>query len=142
MKLDNRWVMADGTLNELPITIHSRENWQEIAANGCFSICVQIAWHAGSRNESNGYPSGQEMERIELFHYQLQSQLENQGHSMIAMVITHDGVNQWVVYSDDLEQIKSDLNTLVAPQEGYPIEVVADEDPTWETFKKVYQATQ
>ncbi|MFT4766144.1 MAG: hypothetical protein ACI9OH_003267, partial [Oleispira sp.] len=36
MKLDNRWVVADGTLNDLPITIHSREDWQETADSGLF----------------------------------------------------------------------------------------------------------
>lgn len=142
MKLDNRWVIADGTLNDLPITIHSREDWQATADSGLFPICVQIAWHASARDESNGYPIAQEMQQIEMFHHQLQLQFEKQGHTIIAMVITHDGVNQWVVYSDDLEHIKSDLNQLIAPQNGFPIEIVADEDPNWETFKKVYQASQ
>lgn len=142
MKLDNRWVVADGTLNDLPITIHSREDWQETADSGLFPICVQIAWHAHARDESNGYPCAQEMQQIEMFHHQLQLQFEKQGDTIIAMVITHDGVNQWVVYSDDLEHIKNDLNQLVAPKNGFPIEVVADEDPDWDTFKKVYQASQ
>lgn len=142
MKLDNRWVIADGTLNDLPITIHSREDWQETADSGRFPICVQIAWHANARDDSNGYPCLQEMQQIEMFHHQLQLQFEKQGHTIIAMVITHDGVNQWVVYSDDLEQVKNDLNQLIAPQNGYPIEVVADEDSDWGTFKKVYQAIQ
>ena len=142
MKLDNRWVIADGTLNDLPITIHSREDWQETADSGRFPICVQIAWHANARDESNGHPSVQEMQQIEIFHHQIQSQFEQQGHTVIAMVITHDGVNQWVVYSDDLEHIKNGLSQLIAPENGYPIEVVADEDPNWETFKKVYQAIQ
>jgi hypothetical protein len=142
MKLDNRWVIADGTLNDLPITIHSREDWQETADSGRFSVCIQIAWHSAERNESNGHPSVQEMKKIEVFHHQIQSQFEKGGHSIIAMVITHDGLNQWVIYSDDLEQFKTDLSQLTAPSNGYPIEVVADEDPHWETFKKVHQAIQ
>ncbi|MGK0249472.1 MAG: hypothetical protein ACI910_002215 [Oleispira sp.] len=142
MKLDNRWVIADGTLNDLPITIHSREDWQETADSGCFPVCIQIAWHSAVRNESNGHPSDQEMEKIEVFHHQIQSQFEQEGHTIIAMVITHDGLNQWVIYSDDLEQFKTDLSQLTATSNGYPIEVVADQDPRWETFKKVHQAIQ
>jgi hypothetical protein len=142
MKLDNRWVKADGSLNEMPISIHSREDWQETADSGRFPICIQIAWHAETRDESNAFPSQKEMQQIELFHHQLQAQLEIDGHTVIAMVITHDGVNQWVIYTDDIEQLKSDLNKLVAPEQGFPIEIVADEDPDWQTFKKVYQAIQ
>jgi hypothetical protein len=142
MKLDNRWVIADGTLNDLPITIHSREDWQATADSGRFPICIQIAWHSVERNKSNGHPSVHDMQKIEVSHHQIQSQLEEGGHTIIAMVITHDGLNQWVIYSDDIEQFKTDLSQLTAPSNGYPIEVVADEDPRWETFKKVHQAIQ
>ena len=142
MKLDNRWVIADGTLNDLPITIHSREDWQETADSGRFPICIQIAWHSAERNESNGHPSMREMQKIEIFHHQIQSKLEHGGNTVIAMVITHDGVNQWVIYTNDIEQIKTDLSELTAPESGYPIEIVADEDPDWDTFKKVNQAIQ
>ncbi len=142
MKLDNRWVKADGSLNDLPINIHSRDDWQVIADSGCFPICIQIAWHSEARDESNAFPAQHEMQQIEVFHHQLQAQIEQAGHAVIAMVITHDGINQWVIYSDDIEQLKSDLNQLVAPEQGFPIEIVADEDPDWQTFKKVYQAIQ
>jgi hypothetical protein len=142
MKLDNRWVTAGGTLNELPITIHSREDWEAIAESSRFSICIQIAWHAKQKDESNAYPSQQEMVQIDVFHHQLQSQLESGGHAVVAMVITHDGVNQWVIYCDDIDLMKDGLNNLSAPDQGFPIEIVADEDAEWETFKKVHQAIQ
>ena len=47
-----------------------------------------------------------------------------------------------VIYTNDIEQIKTDLSELTAPESGYPIEIVADEDPDWDTFKKVNQAIQ
>ncbi len=142
MKLDNRWVKAEGNLNELPIIIHSRENWQDLAAGGAFPICIQIAWNSESRDDSNAFPSQQELQKIEVFHHQLQLHIEDSGNAIVAMVITHDGINQWVIYSDDIEQFKADLANLVAPEQGFPIEIVADEDPDWQTFKKVYQVIQ
>ena len=142
MKLDNRWVTADGTLNELPITIYSREDWQETADSGRFPICIQIAWHAEQRDEINAFPSKQEMLKIDVFHHQLQSLLEADGHAIVAMVITHDGVNQWVIYCDDIEIVKAGLDDFSSPEQEFPIEVVADEDAKWDTFKKVHQAIQ
>ena len=118
MKLDNRWVKAEGSLNELPIIIHSRENWQEIAADGTFPICIQIAWNCAARDDSNAFPSQQEMQKIEVFHHQLQLHVEASEHAMVVMVITHDGINQWVIYSDDIEQFKVDLANLIAPEQG------------------------
>jgi hypothetical protein len=142
MKLDNRWVTADGTLNELPITIYSREDWKVISESGRFPICIQIAWHAQKKDETNAYPSKQEMVQIDVFHHQLQSQLESNNDAIVAMVITHDGVNQWVIYCSDIDAVKEGLNQLASPEQGYPIEIVADEDAEWETFNKVHQAIQ
>jgi hypothetical protein len=142
MKFDNRWVTADGTLNELPITIYSREDWKGTADSGRFPICIQIAWQAEQRDETNAYPSKQDMLKIDVFHHQLQGQLEANGHAMVAMVITHDGVNQWVIYCDDIEPVKNGLDQIIAPEDGFPIEIVADEDEQWNTFKKVHQAIQ
>ena len=84
MQLDNRWVNADGTLNELPIVIRYREDWQQAADSGQFGICVQIAWNASSRDDSNAYPAQAEMEQIELLHHQLQNRLESTGNSIVA----------------------------------------------------------
>lgn len=142
MKLDNRWVKSDGSLNKLPITIHSRENWQAIADAGEFPICIQIAWNGTTKNESNAFPTQEEMQTIEAFHHQLQLNLESDDHAVIAMVLTHDGINQWVIYTNDIEQLKESLNKILTQEQEYPIEIVADEDPEWKTFKKVYQAIQ
>ena len=137
MKLDNRWVNADGTLNEMPIVIRYRESWKDAAESAKLNVCVQIAWNAASRDDSSAYPSQEEMEQIEAFHHQLQANTEADGSSVVAMVITHDGVNQWVIYTSDLDAFKAALDKISAPPAGYPIEVVADEDPEWATFKKV-----
>ena len=39
-----------------------------------------------------------------------------------------------------LRRPRQALNRLNSPKEGYPIEVVADEDADWQTFKQVNQA--
>lgn len=140
--LDNRWVTADGTLNELPITIHYREDWQATAHSGRFPICIQIAWQGVTRDDKCSYPAQQEMQQIEVFHHQLQQQTEQEGHGIVAMVLTHDGLNQWVLYCDDIAKISKGLDQIVAPARGFPIEIVADEDAQWQTFKKVHQVIQ
>ena len=96
MKLDNRWITADGHLNEKPIVIRSREAWQSAFESGEFEVCIQIAWQGESRDEATAYPSDGEMQRMDDFHQQLQLQLESDGLGVVVMVITHDGVNQWV----------------------------------------------
>lgn len=135
---DNRWVRSSGVLNEQPISIQYRENWQALKAAQTFNVCVQIAWNARQVDEETGFPALGEQIEILALGEQLQ-QLESSNNSVLSMIIAHAGVNQWVIYVQDLEQFKSELATLAEPQEGFPIELVADEDSDWSTFIQVHQ---
>lgn len=135
---DNRWVRSSGSLNEQPISIQHREEWEALKATQEYGVCVQIAWNARSLDEETGFPSLGEQIEILALGEQLQ-QLENSKNSVLTMIITHGGVNQWVIYVKDLELFKTELASIAEPTEGYPIELVADEDAKWNTFTQVYQ---
>ncbi|MDF1764017.1 MAG: DUF695 domain-containing protein [Oleibacter sp.] len=145
MLMNNMWVKASGNLQEKPISIQFRDECQkavstnsDVADFGEYQVCVQIAWNAESRDDSNGFPSLAEQERILLFNDQLQLHLEGKENAILAMMITHDGVNQWVIYCRDLEKLQKDLEKIPTDNGLYPIEIVADDDPEWQVFKKVY----
>lgn len=140
MLVNNRWIRASGELNDKPISIQYREDWQQAAAYDVLNICVQIAWQAESRDESTGFPSDAEQLRILAFSEQLQQVLEADENAVVAMVIAHDGVNQWIIYCKDLQPLKDGLDKIPASDAGYPLEVVADEDPHWQIFQQVYDA--
>jgi hypothetical protein len=57
---------------------------------------------------------------------------------VVAMMITHDGINQWIIYTRDLDVLKQGLDEIPTTNGLYPIEVVADEDPDWDTFVQVH----
>ena len=139
MLVNNRWVRASGSLQEKPISIQFREDWTLAKDSGLYTICVQIAWHANSRDESTGFPATEEQARIVAFTEQLQARLEPQEDSVVAMMITHDGINQWIIYSRDLDELKAGLESMPTDEGLYPIEVVADEDPAWDTFIQVHE---
>lgn len=138
MLLNNRWVRAGGSLREKPISIQFREDWQSAKGSGLYGVCVQIAWNAESRDDSSGFPSTDEQERILAFTEQLQLVLEKQADSVVAMMITHDGINQWIIYTRDLDVLKKHLDEVPTTNGLYPIEVVADEDKGWDTFVQVH----
>ena len=138
MLLNNRWVRAGGSLREKPISIQFREDWQSAMDSGLYGVCVQIAWNAESRDDSSGFPSTDEQARILAFTEQLQLVLEKQADSVVAMMITHDGINQWIIYTRDLDVLKKHLDEVPTTNGLYPIEVVADEDKAWDTFVQVH----
>ena len=140
MLVNNRWARASGHLNEKTISIQYREDWQQAKDSGLYEICIQIAWYAQTVDDSNGYPIISEQAKILTFTEQLQSKVEKDEGSVISMMITHDGVNQWIIYSQDLDAFKEGLEGVPVGEELYPIEVVADDDPDWHTFVQVYNS--
>lgn len=142
MLANNRWVRASGTLHDKPISIQYREDWQLARDAGDYPLCVQIAWNAETTDDSTGYPALNEQSAILTFSEHLQRQVEEGENALILMVITHAGVNQWIIYTRDLERFKVALERIPTKDRLYPIEVVADEDPQWQTFTQVYQVIQ
>lgn len=139
MLINNRWVRASGSLQDKPISIQFREDWPLARDHGDYTLCVQIAWHAESLDDSTGFPAAAEQARIVAFTEQLQARLEPEEGSFVVMMITHSGINQWIIYTRDLETLRAGLDSMPVEEGLYPIEVVADEDPEWQTFQQVHE---
>jgi len=142
MLANNRWVRASGTLRDKPISIQYREDWQTVKDADTLPLCVQIAWNAESVDDSTGFPALQEQSRIVTFNQHLQDKLEPDENALVSMMLTNNGVNQWVIYCKDLQKVQDGLNNIPTDEGLYPIEVVANEDPEWATFTKIYELIQ
>ncbi len=133
MAFSNRWVLADGTLNDQPITIRYRDQIQEQLESDLYRQCIQISWQAQ-------YPSAAELEKIDAFNQKLMAAVETEQHGLLVMVLMCEGVNQWIMYTKDIEQVQQDLNTIPTDTGLYPIDVTSDEDPQWEIFTQLRDA--
>lgn len=140
MAFSNHWALADGTLNDQPIEIRYRDEINLEQASGLYGHCVQIAWNAEDTDPVTGYPSADEMNKIDAFNQRLMDVIESEEHGILVMVLTSQGVNQWILYCRDLEQTQQDLNRIPTDQGLYPIEVVAEDDESWETFIQLRNA--
>lgn len=140
MAFSNRWVLADGTLNDEPITIRYRDELDAELASGEFAQCVQISWNAADVDPSTGYPSNKELVFIDDFNQKLMGAIEPNAHALVVMVIMCQGVNQWILYAKDTSQLQSDLNTIPTDTGLYPIEIVAEEDAKWDIFTQLRDA--
>ena len=140
MGFSNRWVLADGTLNDQPITIRYRDKVQEEFESGQYAHCIQISWSAQETDPKTGYPSSEELEKIDVFNQKLMAALEKEQHGLLVMVLMCDGVNQWILYCKDIDQVQKDLNTIPTDTGLYPIEVTSDEDEKWDIFTELRDA--
>ena len=140
MAYSNRWVLADGTLNDEPITIRYRDEIQGELESGKYAQCVQILWNADQVDAESGYPSTEELDKIDAFNKKLMSAVETDSHGLLVMVLMSQGVNQWILYVRDNDELQSDLNTIPTDTGLYPIEVTTDVDSQWDIFTQLRDA--
>lgn len=140
MAFSTRWVLADGTLNDEPITIRYRDELENEQASSEFNQCVQISWNAADVDSATGYPSDKELLLIDDFNQKLMAAVEEDHHAIVVMVIMCQGINQWILYAKDTTQLQSDLNTIPTDTGLYPIEIVAEEDVEWGIFTQLRDA--
>lgn len=140
MAFSNRWLLADGTLNDSPITIRYRDHLENEHSSGEYSQCVQISWTAASVDDATGYPSAQELIKIDDFNQKLMAAIEKDQQALVVMVIMCQGINQWILYAKDTKQLQTDLNTIPTDTGLYPIEIVAEGDAQWTIFTQLRDA--
>jgi hypothetical protein len=140
MAYSNRWVLADGTLNDEPITIRYRDEVQGELESDRYQQCIQIQWNADQVDPETGYPSTDELDKIDAFNQKLMAAVEPNAHGLLVMVLMSQGVNQWIMYVRDNEELQSDLNTIPTDTGLYPIEVTSEEDPEWGVFTQLRDA--
>lgn len=140
MAYSNRWVLADGTLNDEPITIRYRDEVQGEQESDRYQQCIQIQWNADQVDPDTGYPSTEELDKIDEFNKKLMEAVEPQTHGLLVMVLMSQGVNQWIMYVRDNEELQNDLNAIPTDTGLYPIEVTSEEDPQWEVFTQLRDA--
>lgn len=140
MAFSSRWILADGTLNEDPITIRYRDQLDDQLESGLFKQCIQISWSAAEVDTETGYPSESELIKIDDFNQKLMASIEKDEQALVVMVIMCAGINQWILYAQDTAQLQADLNTIPTDTGLYPIEIVAEEDDSWSIFTQLRDA--
>lgn len=140
MAYSNRWVLADGTLNDEPITIRYRDEVNQELESGQYAQCVQILWNADQVDSETGYPSTEELDKIDEFNKQLMAAVETDSHGLLVMVLMSQGVNQWILYVRDNDELQADLNRIPTDTGLYPIEVTTDVDAQWDVFTQLRDA--
>ena len=137
MGFSNRWITADGSLHDQPITIRYRDEIEDQLKKGEYPHCIQISWTAEDVDAETGYPSALELDKIDAFNQKLMSAIESNKHGLLVMVLMNQGINQWILYARENEEIQADLNSIPTDAGLYPIEVVTEEDATWQIFTEL-----
>ncbi|WP_193215178.1 DUF695 domain-containing protein [Luteolibacter marinus] len=81
--------------------------------------------------DSGALPTREANEAMNVFEERLFEALGHDNHAVWVAVLTFDGARQWVFYTSDVSECGRRLAAMPHEERSYPIELEADEDPTW-----------
>jgi hypothetical protein len=86
--------------------------------------------------ESGALPTRQANEAMDVFEDRIFEAFGHDNHAVWVAVLTFDGARQWVFYTNDVAECGRRLAAMPQEDEPYPIEMEADEDPTWDYLRE------
>lgn len=100
----SKWSILSGQESEKPIIVRRNNSVQQYTENSDFIYRVGISIRLLEPNEA-GLPSKEEMNSLDQIEDELNNQLEKDGNSIQVLVITTDGMREFVYYTRNSELI-------------------------------------
>lgn len=113
-----------------------REEFAKSFRRSAYPDRVTIAWTYSS---ANGMPSKAERESMDRMEDLLAPYVEKASLSMLVLVMTGEGLREWVYYSKSQNEFMAKINEVLRGLPQFPVEIDLWKDPEWkryEAFKK------
>ena len=120
--------------------VTGRRNVEKYMSNPRYRYRINVIWrYAG---DANGMPDRATSEIME----QVQQVFEKEfGHDPVAIltgIYTGDDRRDWIFYTTSLHIYQRKLNEMLTAFPPLPLEFEADEDPLWEEYLHMKEATE
>ncbi len=140
LKIDQRWFIAEGKQQGLPVVIRARQNLREKRGLESHPTLLRICWQF-EPEPGSGLPNPEVGARMEAFEQALFQELESDFICIFFCVYRHDGVQRWFAYTADIEVTCERINSALAGHDRYPIEMTAEPDPAWQEYADLLEGT-
>jgi hypothetical protein len=127
----DRWAAAEGRTETGPWLLRFRTPVLLPGEGGEHRHRLSVLWAYGPE-ASGELPSEADAKAMGVFEDRLCGAWERDGLAFLSAVLTFDGARQWLFYTYDVSECGQRLNDMPQEEERYPIELTADEDPTWD----------
>ena len=134
------WFVAKGELEDLPTIVRGRTGLGDLREHPALSLRLTIRWDYACDDE--GLPDADASSALGTFEETLVSALESAGLAILTMVFTHGGCRIWTLYASDIEEISRRLNAALPHDPPLPIQMSAEEDPSWNEYRKMIEGTR
>lgn len=126
------WVLAKAERNGRPLLISFRQ-FPDGLPNAAYPKRISLFWTL-SGPDVTGLPTDDEFDRLAVFEDRLIAALEHDEHSILTVVLSHNGENEFIFYTADVAGFVERLAGIPREDERYATSIRLGEDPSWSYF--------
>lgn len=115
--------------------VTGRRDVDKFRNNPKFSIRVEVTWKYSG--EPGGMPDVATSELMEQVHDALAAIFEKDPVAVMTGIYTGDNRRDWIFYTLSTHIFQKKLNEALAPFPTLPLEIYAENDPTWAEYTEM-----
>jgi hypothetical protein len=127
------WLLAQGERDGFPMIVRMAGAWTGLAPVPGYDHHVIVSVRYPHRRP-NGLPSSEDTDRLESIETQLCGLLEAEQASHCVLVITNNGLRDFIFYTRDVEGVQRKLETAGPLFQGFAVELAIEPDDAWEIY--------
>jgi hypothetical protein len=132
---ESKWSAIQGSHGGKPMFLRRNDSAAQLAGHPDYKHRVGVAVPLRAPNE-HGLPSNDEMNTLGVFEDLLASRLEAGEESIQVLVITTDGMREYIFYTRDPAGANAILESLRAETSSHEVQSYIAEDPKWQIYKQ------
>jgi hypothetical protein len=128
------WTVAEGTHEGKAVA--TRFNIALRAIAGCDQFPDRIGLIAPLREANNrGFPDRAEIRQLDAIEELIDKRLGGGNESLLAGVVTSNGVREFVVYTSNVDAAKTKAEAVTREVTTHELQVIVRNDPQWRVYR-------
>jgi len=132
---ESKWTILQGEENGRPMFVRRNESAKQLMGHKDYSYRIGFAIPLRNPN-FEGLPSNEEMEMLNSIEDVLSKEIEKDKNSLLVLVITTNGMREFVYYTKRPDIIKQAVEKIQAQFVPHEVQHYVKEDPEWEVYKE------
>lgn len=136
---DKWWSYPAEAENGRTIIVTGRDKIDDLRESGKYRFRVDVHWDYIP--EPDGMPSREDSEIMEKVTDAFLAEFKKDRVGVLTGIYTGDGRRDWIFYTKNLGIFSGVFNRALEPLDTIPILIEASEDPEWEEYSEMREAT-
>ena len=128
------WTLAQGERDGFPMIVRISNAFTGLAPLPDYIHHVIVSVHFRNRRP-NGFPSNEDSDDLKNLEVALCGLLEAGNESLCVLVVTNNGLRDFIFYTRDVDGVRRKLEDNVRLFDGFAVEFAIEADHSWEIYE-------